>query len=100
MYCLDSRPSGSPQTLTVTVPAGKILVVNSWITPRLYTNTSLKLLRNTQLVAERSHTDANIGELYNMVFPTGIAFLAGEDLVIDQTYYQIVSFVYGYEADA
>ncbi len=92
--------TGPSTPLTITVPAGKILVVTSWITHRINSNIGLKLLRNTEVVAERYPNDQNAGELYNMIFPTGIAFAAGEDLVIDHTYVSNVSIVYGYETDA
>lgn len=92
--------TGIPGPLTITVPAGKVLVVTAWVSHRINSNIGLSLLRNADIVAERLSNDTNASELYNMLFATGIAFAAGDNLVIDHTYVNNVSCVYGYETDA
>ncbi|WP_434424811.1 hypothetical protein [Nannocystis pusilla] len=84
--------------LTYTVPAGKVLVINAWMTGIMNSNLGYKMLRNTEVVAERSQY-ASTSEPVTQVFPTGIAFFAGDTFTLE-SYSSKPTFAYGYERDA
>ena len=97
VFRLDSFNQASQSSYLV--PAGKVLIINSWVVGVGQSNQSQRLLRNDDIVAER----ANVGQgqqVVNFVFPTGIAFMAGDTFTIDHTSNQSISCVYGYEQDA
>lgn len=64
------------------MPSGKVLIINARVVGAGNSNQSQRLLRNADIV-----------------FPTGIAFMAGDTFTIDHNYNQTISCVYGFEQD-
>jgi hypothetical protein len=84
--------------LSYTVPAGKVLIINAWMTGIMNSNLGYKILRNSEVVAERSQYHWT-QESVTQVFPTGIAFFAGDTFTLE-SYSSKPTFAYGYERDA
>lgn len=91
----------APETgnlLSYTVPAGKVLIINAMVTGFSNTNHGGRMLRNSDVVAERVAWVAP-AEVAQQVFPTGIAFLAGDTFTLE-AYPSGPMYAYGYERDA
>lgn len=84
--------------LNYTVPAGKVLIINAWMTGTMNSNLGYKILRNNEVVAERTQYTSPV-EAVTQVYPTGIAFLAGDTFTLE-SYSSKPTFAYGYERDA
>jgi hypothetical protein len=80
------------------VPAGKVLIINAWMTGIMNSNLGYKILRNDEVVAERSQYTSP-SDAVTQVFPTGIAFFAGDTFTLE-SYPSKPTFAYGYERDA
>lgn len=96
VFRLDSF--NAPSVSSYLVPSGKVLIINAWFVGAGNSNQSQRLLRNADIVAERQ----NVGQsqqVLSIVFPTGIAFMAGDTFTIDHNYNQTISCVYGFEQD-
>ncbi|MDC0716467.1 hypothetical protein [Nannocystis bainbridge] len=84
--------------LNYVVPAGKVLIINAWMTGIMNSTLGYKILRNSEVVAERSQYTSS-QESVAQVFPTGIAFFAGDTFTLE-SYSSKPTFAYGYERDA
>jgi hypothetical protein len=98
VFRLDTLLSANPKQLSYTVPEGRALIINSWVCGRMNSSKTMKLLRNDEIVAERVQMSDQAFVL-NLLFPTGIAFLAGDTFTIDSGGNGTVLYAYGYEED-
>ena len=91
---------GGPTTQSYVVPTGKVLIINAWTLGRMNSNLNVRLLRNTDPVAERATNLPTDAGGFNVVFPTGVAFFAGDSFTVDSGFNSTVVYAYGYERDA
>jgi hypothetical protein len=83
---------GGP-VFTYTVPEARVLIINSWVASQLSGAQPLDLLRNDDIVATVFTDQSGI---VNLLFPTGIAFFAGDTLKLDLTDRSGTATVYGH----
>ncbi|MEZ4449032.1 MAG: hypothetical protein R3B09_06070 [Nannocystaceae bacterium] len=97
VFRLDGTVAGQ-RFLNYVVPEGRVLILNSWVVGRMNSNITPKLLRNADIVAERAQA-SDQSFVLNLLFPTGIAFFAGDTMTLDSGNNGTVFFLYGYEED-
>lgn len=94
----DTRTSNQP-ALVYTVPADKVVIINSFTTCIFQAPNDIRLLRSGEVVAQ-IRPNGTEQPSQSQVFPTGIAFFSGDTIEIDHTNNANISYIYGYEIDA
>ncbi|WAS90082.1 hypothetical protein [Nannocystis punicea] len=85
--------------IVYTVPAGRVFVVTSW-TMSLdgQATATARMLRSGSRVAVNRIFES-LRQLHHLTFPTGIAFAAGQDIVVHNTFNWAQHTLHGYEVD-
>lgn len=96
---LTLEQAGQGVHVVYTVPAGRVFVVTSWTMWAVnQAAVSTRMLRSGSRVALNRIFDP-MRQFNHITFPTGIAFAAGQDIVLDDFFNWADHTLHGYEVD-